>query len=488
MFGQLSPLATMGNSMTPTDTDDWQGASDAPTPEARRGPKQPWHRRFGLGEPGFDATKRAFFLGILTLTLLIPLGMIGDLVQERSAREAEVDAEITSQWGGPQIVAGPILAVPYRYVSEAGDGVTERMATSFLYFLPKQLDISAEAKTEKRSKSIYEVLVYGGQAELTGHFADLAAAPTAIAPENIDWSGARLILGIAEPDAIRELKIAVNGGSAVPEDRLRPDPWLNDGLNAAIPLTAADLAKPLDFKIDLAVNGSGAMRFVALGDVTTLALRADWPHPDFSGRALPDRREISTAGFTAHWSLNVLSRGIPSAWRGGALNPAALWNGAIGVAFVEPGDVHQRTDRILKYGVLVIALTFATIFLNGLMSRRRVHPMQYLLVGAALCLFYLLLLSLAEQLPFGWAYLVASAADIAVVGWYAWRTMSRRLGYLTGALLALLQAYMYVLLQMEDYALLSGTLALFAVLLAAMIGTRNIDWYRIGGNAERQAA
>ncbi|HEY4162739.1 MAG TPA: cell envelope integrity protein CreD, partial [Dongiaceae bacterium] len=323
---------------------------------------------------------------------------------------------------------------------------------------------------------------------ITGHFADLTASLPAIPPENIDWSGARLVIGIAENDAIRDLKIAVNDQQPIPEDRLRPDPWLNDGLNAAIPLTSADIAKPVDFKIDLTFNGSGAVRFVPLGDATTLNLKADWPHPDFSGRALPDQRDISATGFTAHWSLNVLSRGIPGVWRDGELNPATLWNGAIGVEFVEPGDVHQQTDRILKYGVLVISLTFATIFLNGLMSRRRVHPMQYLLVGAALCLFYLLLLSLSEQIAFGSAYLIASVVDVAMIGWYAWRTMSRRLGYLTGALLSLLQAYMYVLLQMEDYALLSGTLALFAVLLAAMIATRNIDWYRIGRGSEQQAA
>ncbi|HEY4163528.1 MAG TPA: inner membrane CreD family protein, partial [Dongiaceae bacterium] len=196
--------------MTPTDIHDWQDPSGAPAPETPRGPKQPWHRRFGLGAPGFEATKRAFFVGILTLILLIPLGMIEDLVQERSARKAEVDSEITGQWGGPQIVAGPVLAVPYRYVSEAGDGATPRMSTSFLYFLPKQLDIAAETKTERRSKSIYQVLVYGSSTHITGHFADLTASLPAIPPENIDWSGARLVIGIAENDAIRDLKIAVN--------------------------------------------------------------------------------------------------------------------------------------------------------------------------------------------------------------------------------------------------------------------------------------
>ena len=178
--------------------------------------------------------------------------------------------------------------------------------------------------------------------------------------------------------------------------------------------------------------------------------------------------------------MGALTRGFPSAWRLGEANPETLWNTTVGVTFVEPGDVHQQTDRILKYGVLVIALTFATIFISGLFGGKKVHPIQYLMVGAALCLFYLLLLSLSEHIDFMQAYVIASAADIAMIAWYAWRTMSRKLGYATAAILTAVQAYIYDLLQMDDYALLAGTVALFVALLAAMIVTRNIDWYRIG--------
>ncbi|HVT50903.1 MAG TPA: inner membrane CreD family protein, partial [Dongiaceae bacterium] len=139
-------------------------------PPHRSAPSQPWHRRFGLGAAGFEATKRAFFLGVLALILLIPLGMIGDLVQERESRRAEVESEITGQWGGAQTIVGPILAVPYRYVTEATTAATPRTATAYLFFLPKTLDIEATAKAERRAKSIYEVLVYRGTARLTGSF------------------------------------------------------------------------------------------------------------------------------------------------------------------------------------------------------------------------------------------------------------------------------------------------------------------------------
>jgi inner membrane protein len=214
--------------------------------------------------------------------------------------------------------------------------------------------------------------------------------------------------------------------------------------------------------------------------VTRVKLKADWPHPDFSGRTLPDERNISETGFDATWTLGALTRGFPSTWRLGEANPETLWNTTVGVTLVEPGDVHQQTDRILKYGVLVIALTFATIFISGLFGGKKVHPIQYLMVGAALCLFYLLLLSLSEHIAFLQAYVIASVADIALIAWYAWRTMRRKLGYAVAAILTAVQAYVYDLLQMDDYALLAGTVALFVVLLAAMIVTRNIDWYRIG--------
>jgi inner membrane protein len=454
---------------------------DIPRQESAKS-RQPWHRSFGLGAAGFEATKRAVFLGLLMLVLLIPLSMIEDLVYERENRKLEVDSEITSQWGGPQTVLGPILVVPYRYVSEASDAATgaPRMGTSQLYFLPKHLEIATEVKAERRAKSIYQVLVYGGAAQLTGDFAGLAKPRGDVAPDMIDWSAARLLIGIADPSAIRGMSIAIADQAPVAEDALQRDASLSSSLALAVPLTAADVAKPLAFSIGIDFRGSSALRFAPIADVTTVKLKADWPHPDFSGRTLPDDRTITETGFDATWTLGALTRGFPATWRTGEANPETLWNTTVGVTLVEPGDVHQQTDRILKYGVLVIALTFATIFVSGLFGGKKAHPIQYLMVGAALCLFYLLLLSLSEHIAFLPAYVIASTADIAMIGWYAWRTMSRKLGYAVAAILTAVQAYIYDLLQMDDYALLAGTIALFVALLAAMIVTRNIDWYRVG--------
>jgi inner membrane protein len=335
-------------------------------------------------------------------------------------------------------------------------------------------------KTERRAKSIYEVLVYGGTAKLSGDFTGLGAARADVAPDLIDWSNARLLLGIADASAVRGLSVTVADHAPLNEDAVQRDTSISASLALATPLSPAVVAKPVPFTVDLTFRGSSALRFAPIADQTTVTLKADWPHPDFSGRMLPDERTISDAGFDASWSMGALTRGFPATWRTGEANPETLWNTTVGVEFVEPGDVHQQTDRILKYGVLVIALTFATIFISGLFGGRRVHPIQYLMVGAALCLFYLLLLSLSEHIDFLSAYVIASAADIAMIAWYAWRTMNRMLGYVTAAVLTAVQAYIYDLLQMDDYALLAGTIALFVALLAAMIVTRNIDWYRVG--------
>lgn len=449
-----------------------------PNPGPRPNPRRTWRSRLGLDTPGFDFTKRAIFLGALTLLLLVPLGMIDDLIYERAARRDEVAAEITAQWGGAQTVAGPILAVPYKYFDT--DNSQNGLKTGQLYFLPERLEIDANLTTERRAKSIYEVLVYGGDVHLKGRFAALDATRWTIAPENIQWQDARLLVGLTDMAAIRDLAVSVGGTKYPAEAGLQDSEGLGARVFVNLPLSAATAAQPREFAIDLAFKGSSSIRFIPFGDTTRITLAADWPHPGFVGATLPESHEIGDAAFKAVWSLGYLSRGFPRSWRAGEVSFDALWRQSVGVELVEPGNVHQQTDRIVKYGLLVIGLTFATIFVNGLMTSRRVHPVQYLLVGASICLFYLLLLSLAEQFSFAASYLVASLADIGVVGWYAWRTMSRRLGYLTAAILGLIHSYMYVLLRMEDYTLISGTLALFAALLAAMIATRNIDWYRTG--------
>jgi inner membrane protein len=249
-------------------------------------------------------------------------------------------------------------------------------------------------------------------------------------------------------------------------------PGLADGAAAEIPFVV---------KIDL--KGTQQINFQPGGRTTTVRLASTWPHPAFAGAFLPDRSRISDAGFDAEWRLSHLGRGYPQAWRDEDMRPQQIEQAAVasrfGVQLITPVDVYHRAERSTKYGALFILLTFCTFFVVELLQRRRLHPVQYLLVGAALCLFYLLLLSLSEHIGFGAAYLAAAVATIAVIGMYAGHVLGGQ-GVRTVAGLSLLYGFLYVLLQLEDYALLVGSVSLFLILATVMYATRRVNWYAIG--------
>jgi len=227
-----------------------------------------------------------------------------------------------------------------------------------------------------------------------------------------------------------------------------------------------------------------------MGSETKLTVASNWPHPSFTGAALPAERSISKDGFSASWSMSYLARSYPPSWRAEDQSFADQPDGRIGVALVLPGDSYQQTDRIVKYGVPVIGLIFSTIFVAGLLKTTRAHLVQYLLVGSSICVFYLLVLSLSEHIRFVAASGIASSADIATVALYVWRTVARFTGYVVAAVLGLIHGWMHLLLQMEDYVLVAGSLGLFAALATVMYVTRNVDWFRIGRptESERPAA
>ncbi|HWA48199.1 MAG TPA: cell envelope integrity protein CreD [Dongiaceae bacterium] len=438
---------------------------------------------------GWEAGKRISFLIFLVLVMLVPLGMVEGVVQERGWRKDEVAREIGDQWGPPQVVSGPALVVPYDYseTQTLTDGQTRStVKTRYLVFTPDSARIDADAKVEKRYKSIYEVPVYAADIALSGKFGPLDLSAHGVAASQIKWQAASLVLGISEIRAVKSASLNAAGGMRAIEAGLLPYHPFASGVYANIPLTAFNGSRGFDFAFDLTVNGRDDLSFQPIGRQTKIVLKSNWPHPGFSGAPLPDSRDINAKGFTAEWSISHIATGAPLSWRAEEfkLEPARMVT--VGAGLVEPGDVHQQTDRIVKYGILVVGLTFGTIFVVGLLKRDRVHLVQYLLIGASLSLFYLLLLSLAEQMDFLGAYVIASLVDIAIVAWYAATTIRRLMGAVVGAILAALHVYMYVLLQMESFALLSGTIGLLLILVAVMFVTRKVDWFAIGQDAVGQ--
>lgn len=430
--------------------------------------------------PGFDISKRVVMLGILILIMLIPLTMIGDLVYERSARRYEVENQIAGQWGESQVVGGPVLMIPYvtrstyvRADGSSGETVTERSA----YFLPDKLAISANLDSEWRRRSLHEVLVYGSKVNLTGSFAPASFSEWNVPAGDIKWNSALLLFAVSDISGIVSLDMTLANRSLKPMPGLAGINIFNSGLQARVP--GLEPGKAHDFSIDLSLNGSRALQFLPMGNATTIKVQSDWPDPGFIGAILPQARTITREGFSAHWDTTYISRPYPGKWRASDMSPIVL-DSAIGVELAQPGDVYQQSDRIVKYGLLVIGLTFATIFVVGLLTDVRAHMVQYLLVGGSICIFYLLVLSLSEQIRFDLAYGIASAVDIAVVSLYVGRTVRRHVGWIAAAVLAMVHGWMFVLLQMEDFVLLSGTVGLLLALVTVMYVTRNVDWYRIG--------
>ncbi len=434
-------------------------------------------------------------LGGLVILLLIPLGMVRSLIGEREERRVQASAEVATTWGKSQLLGGPVLTVPYRQHATDDKG-KERVSISYARFLPATLKVDGRVVPEKRSRGIFEAVVYRADLHWTGAFRRPSFAGWPIAPEDILWNDAYLSVGVPDLRGIRSgVGIDWEGRTLQFQPGGAEDELWCSGLRVPVPgLAAGQEAEAYDFAFDLGLNGSKKLQLIPLGQQTTVDLHSNWPSPSFSGAFLPETRKVTGMGFDARWNVPWFARNYPQQWlqeEAGKLAPkSALEGSAFGVELFLPVDAYQKTERSVKYGVLFLALTFLTFFLYEVFSAVPLHPMQYFLVGSALCLFYLLLLSISEHLPFGFSYLVASAATVLLIGGYSVAVLRGRLRALLMTLvLGVLYGYLFVLLQLEDYALLLGSVGLFAILALVMFLTRRIDWgsprrSKLGGKLE----
>jgi inner membrane protein len=421
-------------------------------------------------------------IGVLMVILLVPLLMVGSLVGERQSRHDSVTAEVASAWGNAQTLGGPVLVVPYNVYGkdEKGQLITWTQTANFL---PEVLKADGRIVPEKRTRGIFEVVVYRADLRLTGTFQRPSFAAWGVPATDILWDQAYLALGIPDMRGLRRgiqltwagKVLDLSPGGAV------EGLWAS-GLKVPISgLAAAPVGQTWDFGFDLVLNGSQALKFLPFGKQTTVALRSEWPSPSFGTPFLPESRHVSSKGFEATWNVPYFGRSYPQQWRSSEAEKVApqatVDASAFGVELFLPVDLYQKTERSVKYGLLFILLTFLTFFLYEIFSPFSLHPMQYLLVGSALVLFYVLLLSISEHVPFGPSYVIASAATIGLITGYAAAILRGRLRALgVGAALTGLYSYLYVLLQAEDYALLLGSIGLFLILAFVMYITRGLDW------------
>lgn len=451
-----------------------------------------------------STTIKVIVVGMLTLLLLIPLGMIRGLIHERQQTQRSAMNEITSKWSGEQIVTGPCIVIPY--VQEISINNKMEMVKKNLLLFPKMLNINGNISVEKRKRGIYDASVYKSNMIFSGEFNMLEIQKSGVKPEEIKLSEARVIMGISDLKGIRDgvsieigtKKLNVEPGIPVeniatemrskgvyiPEEEKQvsaPEVTkgiFHSGLNANLDSVIIDDTMPdkLPFKLTLNLNGSQGLFISPIGKTTNVKLTSDWATPSFGGEFLPETREITDDGFSASWKVLDLNRSFGQtvqADNASAINQIS--EAVFGIKFIQAVNQYQQNLRSVKYAVLIILLTFVVVFFIELIKKKSVNPFQYLLVGLALVLFYSLLLSMSEVWGFNLAYVVASAMTTLLITLHMSGILkNRRQGILIGALLAFLYLFVFILIQMESFALLVGSLGLFAILAIIMYYSKKI--------------
>jgi inner membrane protein len=404
------------------------------------------------------------------------------LVNERASLREQAYTRVAEGWGGSSVVGGPMLVVPTeQFVIENN---VRKLVRTNLYLLPSRLDMSVDLRLEPKPRyvGIYAVPVYQSMLTLKGRF-ELQALEKFLGEEGVSylWDQARVRLPLSQSRSLREIRearVATMNLTFAPAA-----PGVFRGVEAGFDASAFVESTIAEFAFDIVVAGSREFSLLPVGSTTSVTLRSDWPHPSFQGSFVPVEHTIRADGFDARWQVLELNRTYREAWLEEEVSEDMLMESAIGVALYQAVDVYQRAERAIKYALLFIALTFLTFFAWEQLSGLRLHPLQYLLVGLALSMFYVLLIALSEHVQFAIAYVSAALALVLLMGAYISGALrSSRRGLIVAGAMSVVYGLLYALILSEDYALLMGAITLFAALAAVMMATRRIDWYRLGAN------
>ncbi len=416
-------------------------------------------------------------VSVLAVLLLIPSFLIQDIIRERIALSEKVKNELYAQWGGKQVVAGPVLNVPFS-VSEPGEnnqGSNERHGVAHL--LPETLKTDGVLYPETRKRGIYKVVVYEGKLKLEGSFSQPDVSQLDLPNAQYNWSAAYFTIGISDMRGIKNLpELVINGQKCTVEPGVADTDLFLSGIT--IKAGSVDLKQPMNFEIELVLNGSEDLSVEALGKTSEITMKSGWAHPGFTGGFLPAKRQVTANGFTADWLVTHLNRNFPQQWIGQKYN---THEAKLGVELLIPVDHYQKSMRSVKYAILFIALNFIIFIFIELKSKVLIHPFQYSLVAFALLMFYALLISISEQTGFNLAYLISSVAVTVLISWYAFSILQnvKSVVWVT-ALQTGLYLFLFTILQLQDYALLAGSIGLFLILAIIMKASQQIKWYSEG--------
>lgn len=430
---------------------------------------------------------RFLIVGLLALLMFIPLFFVSAVIDDRADFSRQTVREVGAEWGGSQLLSGPVLIVPVEgpvTVSETvpvTDPATgqvrqeQRTRTEIrprppVHLLPERFDLDIATTTDTRSRGIFDVTVYSGTAQAEFDFDTAAAASLLSEGERLVWDQSFLRVSVSENRALRgTTTLSVDGRDTALEPRA-------DGI-AGVTAALGDPRAATRFNLTLGFNGANDLSATPMGRTSSVTMTSDWPHPSFFGSFLPDHSEIDETGFSATWTIPHLARPLPQAARED-YDGIARQQSAFGVRFFQPNDFYSQAFRAARYGILFIALTFLTVLLIENRTRRPTHPVQYILIGLAQSVFVLLMVSYAEQIGFGPAYGLSAGATtilLTLFGWAGLKLGTRSL--VLGIMLAVTYGVLYLILRSADYALLAGSTLAFLALALTMYMTRNEDWY-----------
>ncbi len=447
---------------------------------------------------------KLFSIGFLILILLIPASWIESLIRERQGRAQEVINEVSEKWSGDQTLSGPVLMIPFTKIEKTkkwndGKQIEELKETTHkAYFLPETYTVKSNVKPEVLHRGIFDVAVYESDIAMDASFSTPDFSTWNIPDEQVHWKDAMLINGITDLRGISENPIIQNGSK-----KLLSEPASDIGLNisqqhyvpteydgeiAARPRTnlVSGIVTPLgwssradivaDYSIKLSLKGSESLYFVPTGKSTEVSSSGAWPSPSFEGKLLPSDRTVNEEGFSATWKVLSFNRPFSQKW---VNEEQSLSGSEFGLRLLIPADQYQKSTRTAKYGVLIIILAFTALFLVEITTKIRIHPFQYILVGVALIIYYTLLLSLSEQVGYNAAYAISSIATILLVSVYAASFLKKKsIIFLFTFLMTCFYAFIFVIIQAQDFSLLIGSIGLFLIVGLLMYFSRNIKWYK----------
>jgi inner membrane protein len=452
---------------------------------------------------------KLFSIGFLILILLIPSAWIQSIMEERQQRADTAIEEVSDKWSGTQTISGPILVIPYKkqeVIDLGKDGKQTREFEEKAFFLPQELDITGNVDPQILHRGIFDAVVYESSLQVNSVFIKPDFKSLSISEEMVLWNKAYMVFGITDVRGIQD-SLTFRAGEQILEaepsnnigvsirknnpvqyqddyrissDKPMPPDALDNGISAKLDWQNAESFSG-KVALTLSLKGSRRLDFIPVGKTTSVKVTGTWDNPSFDGEFLPFDREVTESGFTASWKILHFNRPFAQQW---TQNDQELSGADFGVKLLIPVDQYQKSIRTAKYGILIILLTFMSLFLVEITQKVRIHPFQYILIGAALIIYYTLLLSFSEHIGYNLAYFISSAATVGLITAYSTTFFDHpRLVALFSALLVLFYVFIYVIILQQDYSLLLGSVGLFLIIGTLMYFSRKVRWYNEASSA-----